>query len=256
MTVSLRIGRSPVDFDDGYAIDARFGLIVLSSDPAGERECRLIIEQAGVDLIATRIANSPSITRESLLAMEAGIAATAATLPTDLPYAAVAFLCTSASRLIGFDKVEAQVRTALGPVPVTNPMLASLRALEATGARRVALLTPYREDITREVVDALATAGLQVVAASTFDVDDDRVAGRLSAKALDTAIGRLLADADVDAVFISCTTLRTVEVIDALEQRHGVPVISSNQAVAWDLLRLAGRTPAAGDWGRLFRRSG
>jgi maleate isomerase len=58
---------------------------------------------------------------------------------------------------------------------------------------------------------------------------------------------------EADAIFISCGALRSVEIIDALEERTGKPVVTSNQAMLWDCLRLAGVNDRMDGLGRLFR---
>ncbi|WKL38978.1 hypothetical protein Q1M64_04665 (plasmid) [Sinorhizobium meliloti] len=58
-----------------------------------------------------------------------------------------------------------------------------------------------------------------------------------------------------DAIFISCGALRSVDVIHALEAEIGKPVITSNQAMMWDCLRLAGVIDRSAKYGRLFRES-
>ena len=62
-----------------------------------------------------------------------------------------------------------------------------------------------------------------------------------------------LGQADVDAVFISCTGLRASSVIAPLEQALGKPVVASNQALSWDCLRLAGYKDKVEGYGRLLR---
>jgi len=58
---------------------------------------------------------------------------------------------------------------------------------------------------------------------------------------------------DADAVFVSCGALRTLDVIDELEQQIGKPAICSNQAMIWDTLRLAGIDDRINGYGRLLR---
>jgi maleate isomerase len=58
---------------------------------------------------------------------------------------------------------------------------------------------------------------------------------------------------EADTIFISCGALRTIEVIDALEAASGKPVVASNQAMAWDCLRLAGIDDRIEGYGRLLR---
>ena len=60
---------------------------------------------------------------------------------------------------------------------------------------------------------------------------------------------------DADAIFISCGALRSIEIIDELEARTGKPVVTSNQALAWHALRLAGIADRIEGHGRLLREA-
>ena len=60
---------------------------------------------------------------------------------------------------------------------------------------------------------------------------------------------------EADGYFISCTNLRTLEVLDALEKHLGKPVVSANQATMWDMLRLAGIGDSISGYGRLLTMS-
>ena len=57
---------------------------------------------------------------------------------------------------------------------------------------------------------------------------------------------------DVDAVFVSCTSLRALPVIKDAEAAIGKPVLASNQVLAWHLMRLAGIADTPHAWGELF----
>lgn len=242
------------EFDPPVA--TRLGVISLASDEAGPDELRAILCQPGMVFHESRIANSDKVNAGSLQAMEAGLTEAAARLPRSEPYAAIAYLCTSASMLIGFDRVAAHVNAALPGAAVTNPMLAGLRACEALGARRIALITPYVADVTRGIAERFEAGGIEVARMASFLTDSDARVARISEAALSGAVAELAAEGGIDAVFLSCTALRTVHRVARIEARAGLPVLSSNQVVAWDLLRLAGLSPAAGDWGRLFAATG
>ena len=61
-----------------------------------------------------------------------------------------------------------------------------------------------------------------------------------------------LARGPVDGVFLSCTGLRTAGILAAVEAESGKPAVSSNQAPAWHLLRLAGSRHRPEGLGSLF----
>ena len=66
------------------------------------------------------------------------------------------------------------------------------------------------------------------------------------------AVRQVAATAECDAIFVSCTSLRTFGIIEQLESELARPVVSSNQALAWHLLRLGGIGDAIPELGRLF----
>ena len=53
-------------------------------------------------------------------------------------------------------------------------------------------------------------------------------------------------------MFVSCTSLRVLDIAPGLEAELGVPVVSSNMALLWHLLRLAGVDDDLSGFGRLF----
>ena len=98
----------------------------------------------------------------------------------------------------------------------------------------------------------LEAHGLEIVAFGSFEQESDHAVARISTRSVVDAIDALAAGGEVDAVFASCTNLRTFPVIEKAEKRIGKPVISSNQALAWHMLHLAGLAEEATGPGRLF----
>jgi maleate isomerase len=75
---------------------------------------------------------------------------------------------------------------------------------------------------------------------------------RIAPNSIISAAESLAAQGGIDAVFLSCTNLRTLELIGALEARLAIPVLSSNQVLGWHLLRLAGMPNKLQGYGKLF----
>ena len=230
----------------------RLGMISLASDEVAPDELRAVICQPGFVLHESRIANSDTIDETTLRAMAAGLTEAAARLPGGAPYAAVAYLCTSASMLIGFEGVANRINTALPGAMVTNPMLAGIRACKRLGATRIALVTPYITEVTVGIANRFESSGISVSRMASFLTDSDARVARISENSLSDAAAEMSGGGGVDAVFLSCTALRTVHCIAEIEERVGCPVLGSNQVTAWDLLRMAGVGPTPGRWGRLF----
>jgi maleate isomerase len=243
----------PHKIEPGIAHRARIGLIVLASDHTIEQEWRRMLDLDGVAVYHSRIPNSPTITPETLKEMEAGLTAAADVILPGVPLDVVAYGCTSGAMVIGEDRVAERIRAARPGVKVTTPITGALAAIHALGARRIALLTPYIDRINRMMRDYIEARGIGVPAMGSFNNENDNEVARIAPESLREAAVELAREPSVDAVFVACTSLRLAAVVEEIEEASGKPAISSNHAMAWHALRLAGyREPVPG-FGRLFR---
>ena len=231
----------PYLLDGGVAERAAIGLIVLATDHTIEHEWRQIIPRLpGVGVFGSRIMNSPEINPETLAAMQAGLADCTAVLRPGERIDVVGYACTSGAMVIGPENVAARVHTVRPGIPVTNPMTAAITALQTMGARRIALLTPYVESVNRAMRAHVEAHDLEVPVMGSFNLADDNAVARISEASLEEAIVALAADPSVDAGFVACTSLRVCAIVERAEARLAKPVTSSNHALAWHCLRLAG----------------
>jgi maleate isomerase len=247
--------RQPLPFvlDQGIAARAALGLIVLATDQTIEHEFCRLIDLPGVALYQSRILNDAQITPETLKAMEARLVAATEVILPGTPLDVVAFGCTSAAMVIGEERVFELIRRARPRVACTTPITAAFAAFRAFGARRIALLTPYREDINRFMRDYITARGFEVPVMGSFNEEDDRKAARIDADSIRKATIELGRSDRVDAVFVSCTSLRLVDAVGAIEDELCKPVTSSNHALAWHCLRLAGVEDCRSGRGQLFK---
>ncbi|MGF6597425.1 maleate isomerase [Paraburkholderia sp. GAS448] len=238
--------------DAGIAGRAAIGLIVLATDHTIEHEWRQLLQQNGVAFYESRLENSPDITPARLAEIESRIAPAAGLLLPGERLDVVAFGCTSAAMVIGEERVFARVREARPGIACTTPITAAVAALATLQVRRVALLTPYIRSINDFMRDYIEARGIAVTRIASFEHADDNEVSRIDAPSLCMAIEQLARHADADAVFVSCTSLRVGSLIPQLEVVTGKPVISSNFAMAWHALRLAGVRDSEPRLGRLF----
>jgi maleate isomerase len=242
------------ELDDGVYARAAIGLIVLASDQTVEHEFRQIFTMPGVALYESRIYNDTNITPDTLKAMEAGLTEAADLIVPGIPLDVVAYGCTSGAMVIGDETVAARIHEARPGVACTSPMKGALAALAALGANRVALLTPYLDEINQTMRNFIEDKGVSVPVMGSFNEPDDNKVGRISPASIRKAALELGRSESVDAVFVSCTALRVVEIVADLEAELGKPVTSSNHAMAWHCLRLAGIDDPQPHLGRLFTR--
>lgn len=233
---------------------ARIGLIVLATDYTIEHEFRRAVRMPGVDVYHARIRNSPSITPETLRAMGDDIPRIAELLLPGDEFDVVAYGCTSASMVLGEERVFAAIAGVKPSARATTPITAAFAAFDAFAARRIAVLTPYRADVNAIVQNYIEGRGYEVPVFGSFNEEHDPTVAAIDADSLEKAIATVVAARPVDMVFVSCTSIRLMEACAAIEKAVGVPVTSSNHALAWHCLRLAGLTDPMPDLGRLYER--
>ncbi|WP_175857822.1 aspartate/glutamate racemase family protein [Burkholderia anthina] len=247
-----RYERLDFALDDGISPRAAIGLVVLATDHTIEYEWRKLLALDGVGFYESRIANSAQITPETLRKMDTLIAPGVAVIRPGERLDVVAFGCTSASMVLGEESVMERIREARPGVACTTPVTAARVALNALGANRIALLTPYVRTINESLREYLGSRGINVMRMGSFEHSDDNEVARIDAESMRRAILRIGRHDDVDAVFVSCTSLRLADQVSAIERELGKPVTSSNHAMAWHALRLARVTDKLPQFGRLF----
>ncbi|MGH7121010.1 MAG: maleate cis-trans isomerase family protein [Acetobacteraceae bacterium] len=246
------LGVLPSTLDEGAAARAAIGLLVLATDQTMEHEFRSLVQLAGVGLYVARLYNDATITPETLRAIAPRIAPATALLLPGLRLDVVAFGCTSATMTLGKAAVFAEIHKARPDVQCTTPATAAFAAFRALGARRIGVLTPYSPAVNRTVRAYLEAHGVEVAAFATFDKPDDREAARIDLRSIRQGIEALCQAAALDAVFVSCTSLRLARIAAEIEAAIGVAVTSSDHALAWHALRLAGIRETIPGVGRLF----
>jgi maleate isomerase len=243
----------PFELDRGIAHRAAIGVIVLATDNTIEHEFRQILRLDGVAFYEARIRNAARINRETLAEMEKGMAAAADIILPGAHLDVIGYGCTSGTVVIGEDKVFARIREARPGVACTTPITAAIAGLNALGARRIALLTPYVEEVNRMLRGFIEERGIKVPVMGSFNHENDHEVARISPASIERAVRELAREPGVEGVFVSCTSLRVAGLVEKLEAELGIAVTSSNHAMAWHSLRLAGYADPVAGFGRLFR---
>ena len=235
--------------DRPYGWLARIGVVAPSINTCIEPQFRALAPP-GVEFHVTRL-RLRSGDRAELLAMGESAGA-AAELLADVDPDLVLFQCTAATTIGGpayEAELVARVAAAAGR-PATSTASAVVAALRTLEAERIALITPYEPEINAAEARFLDGHGLHVVEDRALRLEASAYTSVSPAGWLDVV--RSSAARDADAVFLSCTNVRTIEVIETLERELGRPVVTSNQAGLWHALRLAGVDAAIPGYGRLL----
>ncbi|WP_231704135.1 maleate cis-trans isomerase family protein [Cochlodiniinecator piscidefendens] len=218
-----------------------------------ETEFRQLTDLPGVAVYHARLANDVTVTPETLAKMENEIPIAASKLPDYMGLKSIGYGCTSASTIIGEDRVSDIIGEHHPGIPATNPLTAAKAALRAMGVKRLGLLTPYSPEVTDAMQRKFADAGIEIAIVGSFYEESDLVVGKIDPESILSAAISIGKSSDCDGVFISCTSLRAAGIIDQAERKLGKPVTASNHALAWHLLRLAGIDDHLENAGQLFK---
>ena len=214
------------------------GLIVLQTDETIEHEFRTLFADDKSRLYVSRIPSKAEVNTDTLSQMETDLPATADLLPKTRPYRVVGYGCTSASSVIGSERIEQMVKQTCDVQIVTNPLRAAAACAADHGVSKFALLSPYIEEVNTSLRRAFGEQGILMDVFGTFGEAKEAKVVRISTDSVVKAAVRLGRDSAVDAVFLSCTNLRTLAAIQQIESQIGKPVLSSNQSLAWHMNRL------------------
>ncbi|MES0827043.1 maleate cis-trans isomerase family protein [Ruegeria sp. SCP11] len=228
----------------------RIGVIALANDQVIERDLARILPPDALTF-TTRIAFGGDCTLEQLAKMAPVLSDAAQLLNPEVELDAVVFGCTSGTIAIGADNVRSAIRKSAPMAIVVNPVEAACAAFSHLGAKRLNLVTPYQSDVADLMVRTFSERGFKIVNRYDFGITDSADISRVTPDAIEFAATELATEG-VDATFISCTDFQSLTVLDRIEASTGLPVVSSNQAMAWQLVLHSGLTNSIPGYGRLL----
>ena len=215
------------------------GLIVLQVDETIEGEFREAFRASKNQIFVTRIPSGLEVTAKTLTNMEHHISASAKLLPQSREFSVIGYGCTSASAIIGSEKISDLIKSGCSTKEVTNPLLAATEYAKHLGVTKLALLSPYIEEVNAPLRKAFEIIGLSIEAFGTFGEGQEEKVARISESSTIEAAITLGQDPSTEAVFISCTNLRTFNCLDKIANKIDKPVFSSNQSLAWHMKELS-----------------
>ena len=237
---------------DGGAVRHRIGLIALSTDQTIERDFLRMLPSDDVMFYTSRVFVTNPITVQNLRKMGPQLAEAAEKILPDVELGAIAYGCTSGTVAIGYDEVKKQIQAGKAGVSVVTPISAGVHAFHKLGVRQISLLTPYTDSVNQAMRVYLEDEGIRVINIGSFCLDSDLEMARIPPSAIyAAALQTCLPEAD--ALFISCTAIRSAEVAESLESVLSKPVLTSNQCMFWESLRLSSCTSPVDGFGCILR---
>ena len=229
----------------------KIGLIALASDYIIEKDFINVIQGKEIDFFVNRIECFNPLTSENLTKMSEKVTEVTKDILPGEKIDCVVYGCTSGTIAAGYESIKKKIKKAKPEAEVTTPSTASIKALKKLNIKKVAILTPYPKKLNDEVVEFFRKEGFQITSNSYFDIESDIDIGKVNPEYLYDVLSKMDLNG-ADALFVSCTALPVLSIIDKLEKKLGIVVLSSNQALIWDTLEKIGKNNSITGFGKLF----
>ena len=229
----------------------RIGLITLASDFRIEKDFNDIIYGKNIDLYSNRINCYNPLTNETLKKMADDIPEVTKNILPDQKLDCVAYGCTSGTIAAGYQSIYEKVNLAKPNTKVTTPITSAINALKTLKINKVSIFTPYTDEINQSVISYFKDEKIEISELSYFDIASDLDIGKVDPQHLfDVLVKQDLSKSD--ALFVSCTALPVLSIIDEIEKKLGKVILSSNQTLIWDTLKQVNNQNKVDGYGVLF----
>ena len=229
----------------------KIGLIALASDYMIEKDFIKIIKDKEIDFFVNRIECFNPLTKENLIKMSEKVTEVTKDILPDEKIDCVAYGCTSGTIAAGFDAIQKKIKDAKPEAIVTTPSTASIKALKKLNVNKVAIFTPYSKKLNDEVLDFFKNENFEIKANSYFNIESDIDIGKVDPNYLYEVLSKMDLKG-AEALFVSCTALPALSIIDKLEKKLNITVLSSNQTLIWDTLNSIKNKETTKGFGKIF----
>tara|TARA_B100001123_G_scaffold448081_1_gene607757 strand:+ start:1183 stop:1935 length:753 start_codon:yes stop_codon:yes gene_type:complete len=233
-------------------VNPRIGVITLSTDFTIEQDFRKICHGIPVDIFFNRIPFMNPLNHKNYLKMAEYIPEVSEQILPQEKIDVIAYGCTSGTIAIGEDRIANQVHKSKPEALVTTPITAALKAFRKLKLKKIAVLTPYPKEVNLTVFKFLNQNNIEIDTFHSFNLEYDSEIAQVSLESLMTEIIKIDLK-NAEALFVSCTALKIADILDEIEKKLNITIISSNQAIIWDCLRLLDLNIEVQGYGKLFK---
>ena len=230
----------------------KIGLITLSTDYTMESDFISVCKDLPLNIFVNRIKNYNPLTKENLLKMHDQIETVTKNILPNEKINTVAYGCTSGTIAIGRDKVNEKIQLAKPGCYVSTPITATLKAFSKMKIKKIAIFTPYSKNLNETVFEYFSKEGIEILSSASFNLDTDTKIGKVDPGYLLDILTKMKTG-NAEALFVSCTALPVLKILDELEKKIKIPVFSSNQTLIWDSIRSVGCKTSINGYGALLR---
>ena len=239
-----------VQFDSGRNNRANLGFILLSTDLACEIDTYRMAPK-GVGVSFTRLHTDDYTTNETLAKHIDQMADAASRIQPEIKPDVISYCCTSGSIVIGEDKVCAEIKRGAPYATAMTLVSGVVAALNQLQAKKIVIGTPYLDEINIVEKNFFENKGFDVLDIQGLNLGNGIEYGKITPDYIkDIALS--IDQKEAEVIFLSCSGIRSLDIIEEVEATTGKPVITSNQAQMWYALRTAGVNDKLSGFGRIF----
>lgn len=237
-------------FDEGRYWRARIGFVLISSEQTIEQDVFRMAPR-GVGVHFTRVRMLPDVNVENLRSMAELLPEAAALILPEEKLDVICYACTAGSVVIGEERVAKELMRAFHIRKATTLITGVVEALHKLKVRKLVIGTPYPDPVNSSMYEYFSKLGFEIINFEGLNLNYDHEIVRVTPEFL-TEFAKAIDHPEADAIFLSCGGLRAVDALDTIEKETGKPAVSSNQAMMWHCLRLAGIEDQISGYGRLL----
>ena len=234
--------------------NSKIGLVALSTDFSIEKDFNSIFLNLPIDLFVNRLPFYNPLTNKNLIKMTERLTEVTENILPNQTLDTVAYGCTSGTIAVGIDKITDKIRLAKPNCKVTTPITSAVNALKQLSLRKISVFTPYPQPINEKVINYFENEGFDIQSFASFNLESDLDIGKIDPKYLLETLSKMDM-VNAEALFISCTALPALEIIQKLENKIKKIVLSSNQVLIWDSIRSVGYNSSIEGYGKLLRKN-
>ena len=229
----------------------RVGLIVLATDVMIEKDFLKVFSDVSADLFVNRITNYNPVTADNLKKMTNNITSVTENILPGEKVDCVVYGCTSGTIVSGYDNIKKRINDAKPDASVTAPSTAALNALKKKNINKLSIVTPYIKSVNDDVVKFFKNNNFEITSNTYFDIKSDVDIGKVDQDQLFEILSKI-DHKNAEALFVSCTSLPVLNIIEKLEKKLNMTVLSSNQALIWETLENINKNNSIKGYGSLF----
>jgi len=232
----------------------KVGLIALATDYTIEKDFINIIKDKQIDFFVNRIESYNPLTSDNLIKMSDKVTDITKNILPGEKIDCIVYACTSGTIAAGYESIKSKIKKAKPEAKVTTPSTATIKALNKLKLNKIAIFTPYSKYLNDQVLDFFNKENFTITSNSYFDIESDLDIGKIDPNYLYEVLLKMDLNG-AEALFISCTALPALSIIDKLEKKLNIVVLSSNQVLIWHTLEKIGKNESITGFGKLFLKN-